>query len=444
MNPLLEFYIGDVTSLVVMLYVAQATAAVTLGVTGACLFRWNAAARHRILALTWLVALTLPLAIWISQTSGVSKTMHAWIAKGHQATVPYAHPDPQTTGGARSPSPGDVPSWNGVLPLSNSCRALLSLFFLVWLGGCLTRLTRLVGSFLKLSRRLRRSVAAKPGGQLDSVCNEVASDYLISSTPKIRISDENTTPAVAGFWKPTIIFPKTLVHRLTDEQLRHVVIHEMAHVARRDHLVVILQNLTAVVFWFHPLIHLLNRQLALAREELCDNYALRRIDNAAYGYTLLHIAESISPSAPSKLSAGLLTEAWPLEARISRILDPKRKTVTRMGPIRAFMTGVGAFVIVSAMALAHPAWDGAGDVPAPASKTRGVASEPHWKISVEASTRLVSSQERLVELGKMSAQLQKQKQMIERDLLLVQVRIAEERQTLERVVNGLEDTQRSR
>ena len=69
-----------------------------------------------------------------------------------------------------------------------------------------------------------------------------------------------------------------------------VLCHESAHLARRDHYVVILQELLASALWFHPLVHLFNRMLNRVREEVCDNHAIAMVERPAYCEALLHLA----------------------------------------------------------------------------------------------------------------------------------------------------------
>jgi galactose mutarotase-like enzyme len=72
-----------------------------------------------------------------------------------------------------------------------------------------------------------------------------------------------------------VVLPQALAATLTAPELRDVLIHECAHVLRRDTLVGVLPRLAAALYWPHPLVHHMNSQLARAREEVCDNFVLR-------------------------------------------------------------------------------------------------------------------------------------------------------------------------
>ena len=78
---------------------------------------------------------------------------------------------------------------------------------------------------------------------------------------------------------------------VSGEQMRDVLVHEVAHVRRRDHLIVLLQELARALYWPIVPVHGLIRELGQAREELCDNHVLRGRDALSYGETLLHLAE---------------------------------------------------------------------------------------------------------------------------------------------------------
>ena len=121
------------------------------------------------------------------------------------------------------------------------------------------------------------------------------------------------------------------------EQMRDVLVHEVAHVLRGDHLIVLLQELARALYWPIVPLHGLIRELGRAREELCDNHVLRGRDPLSYGETLLHLAELSMRARPPRVSVGILHWKGELERRIAGLLDQRRSTMTRSNRSLAFL-----------------------------------------------------------------------------------------------------------
>ena len=110
--------------------------------------------------------------------------------------------------------------------------------------------------------------------------------------------------------------------------MRDVLAHEVAHVLRGDHRVVLLQELVRASYWPIVPVHGLIRELGRAREELCDNHVLRNRDALSYGETLLHLAELSFQARAPRASVGILHWKGELERRIAGLLDRRRSTMT--------------------------------------------------------------------------------------------------------------------
>ena len=132
-----------------------------------------------------------------------------------------------------------------------------------------------------------------------------------------------------GYIRPVIVLPSSLLDKLDDQQLLHVLIHECAHVQRRDALVAFYQRSLLALFWFHPLVYLASRLLDRVREEICDNYVLGVASAKNYAETLLTIAESIS-TVRSGWFAPALIQSGKLENRIAGLLHSRRCKMTEL------------------------------------------------------------------------------------------------------------------
>jgi beta-lactamase regulating signal transducer with metallopeptidase domain len=215
------------------------------------------------------------------------------------------------------------------LSAASAVRCLLAFLFAAWCCGTALFLVRLARAWWKLET-IRRTARPISTGIVDRVVRGVCDDLQISRMPRVTASTRVGSPIAVGVWRPEVILPEGLLNQLGHLELRSVLTHEVAHIARRDLIVVFGQNLAVSLLWLHPLVHVLNRQLALAREEVCDNYVLGTIDAPSYSRILLRLAELIQVADPQLVSVSLLPGDWKLESRIAGILSDGRNTMTRL------------------------------------------------------------------------------------------------------------------
>src|SRR5678816_3320513 len=93
----------------------------------------------------------------------------------------------------------------------------------------------------------------------------------------IRDSHETSAvggPAIVGLWNPRLILPCGLIERLNTEELRFVLLHEFAHLRRRDLLVMWLLTAARIIHWFNPLTWLALRAARIDTELACDDTLL--------------------------------------------------------------------------------------------------------------------------------------------------------------------------
>jgi beta-lactamase regulating signal transducer with metallopeptidase domain len=215
--------------------------------------------------------------------------------------------------------------------------------------GALVKVTGLGLSLV----RLRRIVAlARPVTEdhVLSIVGLVQGRIPMRYQPRLLESAEVTTPVAAGAVDNSVLLPAGWARGLSQEEILAILCHESAHLVRRDHRMVILQELLASVLWFHPLVYLFNRTLNRVREEVCDNYAIAVVDRASYCETLLLVAIG-GPGASPRVATSMWSGHWSLEDRVRGILDEQRPTGTVIPRVTRSATATFSLAICGLIAM---------------------------------------------------------------------------------------------
>ncbi len=155
-----------------------------------------------------------------------------------------------------------------------------------------------------------------------------------------------TIPLAIGFGKPVIVLPRGFAAAVTPNELHAVLAHEAEHLRRRDHWTMLLERLIATAFWPVVTVHLLNRALDRAREELCDNAVIRERDPASYAHTLLVVAQQVGVRNDSLTQwATSVIGQGELERRVAGLLDRRRDRRTQISPSVRWTTTAALLVL---------------------------------------------------------------------------------------------------
>jgi beta-lactamase regulating signal transducer with metallopeptidase domain len=233
-------------------------------------------------------------------------------------------PDPGAT--QASPTSANVAIRPGVLATS--------LVVMVWFIGVVYLMLRWVRTAMQLRRTVRasRSIIPASGGRQPAEWTDITSSApLLPQLRLAKVASSRTLPVpiVYGVFRPRIIIPESLLRPGAEDLLRDVLIHELSHVLRRDPLVHLLQRLATILYWPHPLVYFVDRQLSATREDLCDNHVLQHRRPADYARTLLQLTEGISVGTCPQAALAMLPQWSSLEQRVAALLDPGRPTSVR-------------------------------------------------------------------------------------------------------------------
>lgn len=212
-----------------------------------------------------------------------------------------------------------------------------------WLAGVALFGLRFAGGFLLLEhRRRKQSTAASP--RILALCQDVQRQLGMTAAIRYLECAWLDAPAVIGWFRPVILLPVTALTGLTEEQLRAVIAHELAHIRRLDAFVNLFQILVETLLFYHPAMWWLNRRIRAERELCCDEIAVSLTGNR------LDYARALTSMAAWRDAPVLAMAAnrGPLSERILHVLGRKPfGAAQRM----AGLTG-GAMFLVAALAAA--------------------------------------------------------------------------------------------
>jgi beta-lactamase regulating signal transducer with metallopeptidase domain len=159
---------------------------------------------------------------------------------------------------------------------------------------------------------------------------------------RLMVSDSVPSPLSWGWRRPVILVdPDTLAE---PEEADAILAHEIAHVARRDWPALMLTRIAASLFWFNPLVWLLEREIVQQAEEAADCEAAAHVEPARYAQTLLSWAQNGGRALPAN---SIAPKGSALGRRIRAILDRR----TRERPQGSKWT---ALAVILCIAIAAP------------------------------------------------------------------------------------------
>ena len=194
---------------------------------------------------------------------------------------------------------------------------------LLWGVVGLALLLRYVISLAAVLTLTRRAQQVSDPRWLDALEVSVASLGL-AREPRLVTTDSASVPFTCGFLRPTLVMPASAAS-WNDDRIRVVLLHELAHVARRDCLLQAVVQAVCAVYWFHPLAWFGARHLRAERERACDDLVLASgTRSAAYAEHLLDIARAATGTPRMAVAALAMARPSELEGRLLAILDRGR------------------------------------------------------------------------------------------------------------------------
>jgi beta-lactamase regulating signal transducer with metallopeptidase domain len=207
----------------------------------------------------------------------------------------------------------------------------VNIFGAIWIAGFIVFILRL-GFKLSFLKGYMHNLKTDDRERLKKVYSAIMHVFKNRPMPEIYFSSSLSSPVTVGIIKPVMILPME-VEYIADDELKSILLHELAHIFHGDNFTGFFQHLLSSVFWWNPIIYRLNSEYSDSREDVCDNYAINVLQSPKkYAATLLNLAEKTCLFSTMPAAVGMSLSKKTLEHRVRELLKTDRDLSTLIKP----------------------------------------------------------------------------------------------------------------
>jgi beta-lactamase regulating signal transducer with metallopeptidase domain len=222
---------------------------------------------------------------------------------------------------------------------------------ILWAFVSLVMLVRLGFGFRKLRRLKAGAIPVHAEWQLR--LRNLSQINGVRRQIQLLLSSHIAGPMSLGFLKPAILIPRTLLGTLSNSELDHVVLHELAHLQRRDDWTNLAQKLIEAILPIQPAVYWIGHRMSIEREIACDDWVIASAGTAKpYAASLAKVAELTQWHRADILAAGATGKRSELFNRVQNMLNETRNATPKLalGPLVAAIAAVGTLIYLGAQA----------------------------------------------------------------------------------------------
>jgi len=253
----------------------------------------------------------------------------------------------------------------------------------LWMAWASVHVVRFVAAIVAIRRARARSRAFP--SQVESLLPHWCCVRSTGRRATLVLSDSVTTAAVLSWGTPTIAVAPSLVRSLDPGELDRVLIHEWAHVQRRDDVVQIVQIIVRLIAGWHPALWWIDRRLHVEREIACDEMTIAIAGSPKFYAACLMKVASVIGKPHAMLTAPAVLTPSSLSARVMKILSPhpsiaplwaRSLAAAIVAALWMMSVGLGGLKMVEATTFASPFESIAPRTIGPAGHTIGPVAAP--------------------------------------------------------------------
>ena len=155
--------------------------------------------------------------------------------------------------------------------------------------------------------------------RLQASVSRMATQFGVTRAVRLRIVDNLASPLTAGWLRPLVLVPASLVSGMPHELLEALLAHEMAHVKRLDYLVNLGQNVVEILLFYHPAVWWISGRIRAEREQIADDIAARHTGDPR---TLARALSELEKLQFSSHHLALAANGGDLVSRVRRLVRP--------------------------------------------------------------------------------------------------------------------------
>jgi beta-lactamase regulating signal transducer with metallopeptidase domain len=228
--------------------------------------------------------------------------------------------------------------------ISDAISIRFPLIITFWLLGVFIISVRMTGGVF-ITQKLRNSCLYAIPEDILRRLRKLIHSMNIRKEVKIYESSIIKVPSVVGYFKPMILLPVSAMTHIPVEQLEAIVAHELAHIKRHDYLINLFQSIIDTLFFYHPIVWIIQQRIRKERENCCDDLALSYSKGQIIYIKALTSIHEIPAQAGFPLLA-MGSGKYHLLDRVLRILNNRKMKTNLKDKLLAGLILASAIVII--------------------------------------------------------------------------------------------------
>jgi bla regulator protein BlaR1 len=213
-----------------------------------------------------------------------------------------------------------------------------------WLLAVIVQISRLSLGFYVLQRM--KMVQIAPASEFwQQRLQELCTNLGLQHTVNLLESGIAQVPVVIGYFKPLILIPVGLITALDQAQVEAILLHELAHIRRKDGLINLIQILVETLLFFNPAVWWLSSLIRSERENCCDDIAVQHLNSPVDLLRSMVYFEQYRQQQ-GRLSLVFSGTSCGMPARMERLLKGERRSPGKLNLLAiALLLAMGVLVM---------------------------------------------------------------------------------------------------